>query len=158
VLRTYDPSTNPTEPESYGLYAGTHVDGSNIYVGIGFTSECSNQPVLPARISTQYGGAAGAYMTCGTTLFDGTTAQYIANDPRLKWVPSSGGDVPSAVSIASGPFNLYIGRKQVTSNEGVGYAVVSKVHHDNGATGFWYTTDDGSEIGTLDDFEVLTCG
>ncbi|KAG5669554.1 hypothetical protein PVAND_017441 [Polypedilum vanderplanki] len=157
----YDATTNPNAPALFGFSAGTYLDGSHDYVGIGSNNACPNQPILPARLTTEnhYSGP-GAYMSCGKVSYDAKTPQYLKNSERLQWVKTSAANaasVPGAISVGTGPYHFLIGRYQVTLSNGTQYYVVSKVHYDNGATGFYYMLPNNTEASVTNSFEVLTC-
>ncbi|KAG5669553.1 hypothetical protein PVAND_017440 [Polypedilum vanderplanki] len=157
----YDATTNPNAPALFGFSAGTYLDGSHNYVGIGSNNKCVNQSILPARLTTEnhYSGP-GAYMSCGAVLYDAKTPQYLKNSERLQWVKTSAANaasVPGAISVGTGPYHFFIGRYQVTLKNGTQYYVVSKVHYDNRATGFYYMLPNNTEASVTNSFEVLTC-
>jgi hypothetical protein len=158
----YDPSTNPTIPETEAFSAGgTYLDGSTPFVGWGQSTTCQNQPKMPGRISTlaTYEGP-GIFMSCaGYTLgYDGTTVRYLKKHPNLKWVPTTAStiaSVPDQLVLlfgVSGTAEYRIARFTVTLGNGTSYTEVSKIQG-----GYVYYATTRTTEGTLAAYDVLTC-
>jgi hypothetical protein len=158
----YDPSTNPTIPETEAFSAGgTYLDGSTPFVGWGQSTTCQNQPKMPGRISTfaTYEGP-GIFMSCaGYTLgYDGTTVRYLKKHPNLKWVPTTAStiaSVPDQLVLlfgVSGTAEYRIARFTVTLGNGTSYTEVSKIQG-----GYVYYATTRTTEGSLAAFDVLTC-
>lgn len=140
-------------PATYGLASGTSSDGSTIYPGIGSFSTCGGGTV-PAKITT-----SGAYASCSssTEVFDLASAQFFANDPKLKWIQTTGSyisTVNGAIAVGnSGGFNVYVGRYNVFVNGAV-VRVIGKVWKD----GIYYADPTKlAEVKWTSSFEILAC-
>ncbi|KAG5668221.1 hypothetical protein PVAND_016169 [Polypedilum vanderplanki] len=159
----YNPTRNPLMPKNQGIpSAGIYFDGTAIYPGYSFTTECVNQDIIPARLSTVKSsvGAVGAWMACGGDIFNGQNASFIKANANIKWVPSNIDNLNSvvgAILVRRSYYSYYIGRLNLTTSNGTVYQQVSKIHIDKGASGLWYSKEDGTENFTNYDYEVLVC-
>jgi hypothetical protein len=118
---------------------------------------CSGQTPGPSQIITSsIHNGPGGYMSCDTGMvFDNTTAMYLLNHPKLKWVETTGSaaaSVPGAIGLQSGIL-MYYGRLNFTWTNGT-FSLISKIYPSN----LWYhlpfLTSETTTSGTLD---VLTC-
>ncbi|KAG5666565.1 hypothetical protein PVAND_014583 [Polypedilum vanderplanki] len=102
----------------------------------------------------------GAYMVCGTYLYDAASPQFLRIHPLLKWVSETAASIAGVITTGIGTYHFLIGRKTITLSNGTIYTVLSKVHYDNGAEGFYYSVVDGytiAENSLTSTFDVLTC-
>lgn len=145
-------------PAANGFVAGTYIDGSTIYAGLGDFGKCWGQNPAPARIMTSSSiSGPGAYCSCSGAQpagenYDPISAQYFSKHSDLKWVPTTGAqaaNVVGAVKVA----NFVVGRKWLASRNGT-YIQVGKVV--NGL--IYYKIPGKTEEFTSDgDIDVLAC-
>jgi hypothetical protein len=162
-LVQYDPKANPNAPVGNAHSAGTYLDGTASYVGVGHTTSfrnfCDNQQTLPARVSTK-AGAAGAYGECGQVLYDDINPWYLKDDPNFVWVPATPATVlkvPNGVVYdTTTGYRILFGRVNITSANGTKFTVVSKVHLDHYINVLFYM-DEFNRPAQSSNFEVLTC-
>jgi hypothetical protein len=134
TLATYDVVNDKTAPIRNGFSAGTYVDGSNVYVGLGDNTACFGETMAPCRLKAT--DPAGCYIaSCGKELFVSKPAQYVVNHPWLKWVPVTSATVFSTNGLTYAARNDLIFKyaRIKSSYNGVNYVTIGKgMHYYNG--------------------------
>jgi hypothetical protein len=135
---TYDPINDKNAPARNGFVAGTYVDASKVYVGLGDNTVCFGETMAPCRLNIN--DPAGCYIAgCAVQKFENKKVKYLLNHPNLKWVPVTSATVFSTNGLSydiPGVGTLKFARVNSTSR-GINYVTIGKaIHYSNGNPSF----------------------
>ncbi|KAG5668728.1 hypothetical protein PVAND_016655 [Polypedilum vanderplanki] len=165
ILIPYNAATNPTAPQSNGLYVGNFYDGSDVYVGVipqsaeSIKAGCPVEDSYPARITTN-GTNRGGSMECIVNDFDGTNLFYLQKDPNFIWVPTNNNIVTNVSNIVyytnSIGLKFGYGRVFLKSTNGSTYVTVGKIHLNKYRPEIFFWSQNKRQSLTSN-FDILAC-